>query len=47
MTYQAFVKMTKGINNGKDLEPEFLKDIFDTIEKEPITLVEDEEARMK
>ena len=47
MTIDDFVKMTKGINNGKDLEYDFVKTIYDTIEKEPFTLLEDEDARLK
>ncbi len=39
--------MTKGINNGKDLEFEFVKDIYEHIEREPFTLAEDEDARLK
>mmetsp|Transcript_22234 Transcript_22234/g.16664 ORF Transcript_22234/g.16664 Transcript_22234/m.16664 type:complete len:191 (+) Transcript_22234:1417-1989(+) len=47
MSVEDFVKMTKGINNGKDLEFEFLKGIYDHIEKEPFSLVEDDDARLK
>lgn len=39
--------MCKGINAGKDLNPDFLKNIYDTILKEPFTLNEDEDAKLK
>jgi len=44
---EDFVKMTKGINNGGDLPYDFLKGIYDHIEKEPFSLVEDDDARIK
>lgn len=47
MTLADFKKMTKGINNGGDLSDEFLDEVYETIEKDPITLVEDDEARIK
>jgi Sec7-like guanine-nucleotide exchange factor len=47
MTLTDFKKMTKGINNGQDLKDEFLEDIYQTIETDPITLVEDDEARIR
>mmetsp|Transcript_83842 Transcript_83842/g.115743 ORF Transcript_83842/g.115743 Transcript_83842/m.115743 type:complete len:109 (+) Transcript_83842:2629-2955(+) len=47
MTLEDFCKMVKGINNSKNLEPDFLQNIYDTIAKEPLTLDEDDEARMK
>ena len=47
MTLADFKKMTKGINNGQDLKDEFLEDIYSTIESDPITLVEDDEARIR
>jgi Sec7-like guanine-nucleotide exchange factor len=47
MTLDDFVKMTKGLNAGKDLDREFLQHIYDTVEKEPFTLTEDEEAKLK
>lgn len=47
MTLTDFKKMTKGINNGQDLKDEFLEDIYQNIETDPITLVEDDEARIR
>ena len=47
MTMDDFFKITKGINNGKDLEEEFIRYIYETVEKEPFTLAEDEDARMR
>lgn len=47
MTIVDFTKITKGINNGKDLDKEFVNGIYETIEKEPFTLAEDEDARLK
>ena len=47
MTLEDYAKMIKGINNGKDLDSGIVKSIYDTIEKEPFTLVEDEDARLK
>jgi Sec7-like guanine-nucleotide exchange factor len=47
MTRDDFNKITKGINGGKDLDPDFVSNIYDIVEKEPFTLAEDEEARMK
>lgn len=47
MTLDDFTKITKGINNGKDLEKDFVKSIYETIEKDPFTLAEDEDARLK
>jgi Sec7-like guanine-nucleotide exchange factor len=39
--------MTRGINDGQNLDPEFIDYIYDTIESEPITLEEDDKARIK
>ena len=47
MTLDDFVKMTKGINQGKDLEREFIAQIYESVEKEPFTLTEDEDAKLK
>lgn len=47
MTRDDFFKITRGINGGKDLDPEFIGNIYDVVEKEPFTLEEDEIARMK
>jgi brefeldin A-inhibited guanine nucleotide-exchange protein len=40
-------KMLKGINDGKDIDEDFLDEIYTTIEKDPIALAEDDEARLK
>lgn len=47
MTLDDFLKMTKGLNNGKDLDRDFLVQIYETVEKEPFTLTEDEDAKLK
>lgn len=47
ITLEGFKKMTKGINNGKDLEEDFIDEVYKTIETDPITLIEDDEARLK
>lgn len=47
MRKEDFMSMTRGINDGQDLDPEFVADLYDQIEKEPITLAEDDEARLK
>ncbi len=47
MTLEDFTKMTKGLNSGKDLDPLFIEEIYKTVEKEPFTLTEDEDAKLK
>ena len=47
MTLEDFIKMTKGLNNNKDLDRAFIVEIYETIEKEPFTLTEDEDAKLK
>ena len=47
MTVEDFAKMVKGINSQKNLEMEFIQKIYDTVEREPFTLNEDEDARIK
>jgi len=47
MTIDDFLKITKGIDNGKDLDEQFIRGIYETVEREPFTLAEDEDARMK
>jgi Sec7-like guanine-nucleotide exchange factor len=47
MKLEDFKKMTKGINNGGDLPDEFIESVYRTVEKEPFTLAEDDEARLK
>ena len=39
--------MTKGINQGKDLDREFVAQIYESVEKEPFNLTEDEDAKLK
>ena len=47
MTLEDFSKMIKGINAGENLQPEFIKKIYETVEREPFTLNEDDDARLK
>ena len=47
MTIDDFLKMIKGLNNGKDLDRDFIVQIYETVEKEPFTLTEDEDAKIK
>lgn len=47
MTLEDYIKMTKGINGGKDLDRDFLTDIYVKVEAEPFTLAEDEDAKLK
>lgn len=47
MSLADFAKMVKGINSGKNLEEEYLKQIYETVEREPFTLNEDDDARLK
>lgn len=47
MSQKDFANMLKGINAGKNLEPEFIKKIYETVEREPFTLNEDDDARLK
>ena len=47
MTVEDFAKMVKGINSGQNLEQEFIQKIYDTVEREPFTLNEDEDARIR
>ena len=47
MSLEDFQKMLKGINNGKDLDKDFVVEIYETVEREPFTLVEDEDAKLK
>ena len=39
--------MTKGINNGKDIDSDFMDSVYKTIEEDPISLAEDDAARFK
>jgi brefeldin A-inhibited guanine nucleotide-exchange protein len=47
MTFEDYLKITRGINNGKDLPREFLEDIFTSIKTSPITLKDDEELLLR
>jgi len=47
MTIDDYRKITKGIDGGKNLDPDFVTQIYTTIEKEPFTLDEDEDLRVK
>jgi len=47
MSLDDFLKMTKGINNGKDIERRLIVEIYESVEKEPFTLTEDEDAKLK
>lgn len=47
MSMDDYLKMTKGINGGKDLDRDFLADIYNKVEAEPFTLAEDEDAKLK
>ena len=47
MTVDDFAKMLKGINSGENLKPEFIKKIYDHVERDPFTLNEDDDARIK
>lgn len=47
MTLDDFLKMVKGLNAGKDLDRDFVVQIYETVEKEPFTLTEDEDAKLK
>lgn len=47
MKLEDYVKLTKGINAGKDIDSEFIRTIYETIETDPITLIEDDEARLR
>lgn len=50
MTLNDFKKITKGVKLSESGQPDFeafLTDVYDTVLREPFTLEEDEEARMK
>ena len=47
MKLEDYVKLTKGINAGKDIDSDFIRTIYETIETDPITLIEDDEARLR
>ncbi|OMJ95949.1 hypothetical protein SteCoe_502 [Stentor coeruleus] len=47
MPLAQFQIMNAGINKGKDLDPEYLESIYETVKNNKFTLEEDEEAREK
>ena len=47
MTLADFSKMIKGINSGANLTPECGQKIYETVEREPFSLNEDDDARAK
>lgn len=47
MGIEGFSKICKGINGGKDLDPNYLQDIYNQILNKPISLSEHDEAREK
>ena len=47
MTLEDFSKMIKGINGGQNLSEMFVKKIYETVERDPFTLNEDDDARIK
>jgi brefeldin A-inhibited guanine nucleotide-exchange protein len=47
MTKEGFIRNNRGICDGQDLPEEMLISIFDRIKKDPISLKEDDEARLK
>lgn len=47
MTIEGFKSITRGINNGKDLPEDYLRSIYDSIKVNPLSLLEDEDAKLK
>lgn len=47
MTCDQFKNMCKGINNGENIDPTFMETIYKTIEVDPVSLKEDDDAWMK
>lgn len=47
MILEDFIKQLKGVNGGHNLEQEFIKKIYETVEREPFSLNEDDDARFK
>ena len=45
MTKDGFRRNNRGISDGKDLDGDFLDEIFDRIKEAPITLAEDDRLR--
>ena len=46
MTKEGFIRNNRGIASGRDLPPDYLMGIFDRIQKDAISLKEDDELRM-
>ena len=47
MTKEDFIRNNRGINNGEDVAQDLLSGIYDRILRTPISLKEDDEARLK
>ena len=47
MTLEDFAKMLKGINSGGNLNEAFIRKIYEHVERDPFTLNEDDDARIK
>jgi brefeldin A-inhibited guanine nucleotide-exchange protein len=47
MTLEDFAKMLKGINSGGNLNEGFIRKIYEHVERDPFTLNEDDDARIK
>lgn len=47
MSLADFAKMIKGINSGQNLSEQFVQKIYETVEREPFSLNEDDDARIK
>ena len=46
MSLADFAKMIKGINSGQNLSEQFVQKIYETVEREPFSL-NDDDARIK
>jgi len=47
MTFDDFQRMNRGINNGKDLDAEFLLDIYTNVKDHEIKLQDDDKQRIR
>jgi len=47
MTLEDFCKLLRGVDDGQDLDPEYLERIYREIEINPITLKDDDELRAR
>ena len=45
MTYEQFAKNLRGVNNGKDFDPEYLKEIYDAIKSDEIILPDEHDNK--